>query len=231
MKIIAIIPARSGSKGFPGKNIANFMGKPLISWPIKAAQNSKYISDVYITTDSKIIAEIAKKYGAKVPWIRPNELASDNSLRSDVILHALDNLPTCDYFVYLEPTSPLTDGEDIDKAIDKLLSVESAESCVTVTEFFQYHPSYCVKKDNIGFITPWVLKTFKDVPINRQELDPAYFFDGSLYVSKSESFKNKKEFYHDRTVAIELDFYKHLEIDTESDIELTESAYRKNNEI
>ena len=230
MNIIAIIPARGGSKGFPGKNIASFMGEPLISWPIKAALSSEYISDVFVTTDSKEIGDIAVSYGAKVPWLRPEYLALDESVRSDVILHALDNLPACDMFVYLEPTSPLTDGSDIDKAILALISNDQAESCVTVTEMFQYHPSYCVRKNKDGYISPWVLKSFEEVPINRQDLESAYFFDGSLYVSLSKSFKLRKEFYHERTIAIELDFYKHLEIDVKSDIELAEKAYKENYE-
>lgn len=227
MKIIAIIPARGGSKGFPGKNIANFMEKPLISWPINAALSSEYISDVYVSTDAIEIAEVAKKYGAKVPWLRPEHLASDDSLRSEAIIHALDNLPDCDIFVYLEPTSPLTDSLDIDKAISTLIKNERAESCVTVTEMFQYHPSYCVRKDSKDFITPWHLKTFEDVPINRQLLEPAYFFDGSLYISYSKSFKTRKEFYHDRTIAIELDSYKHIEIDDIKDLKIAEEAYEQ----
>lgn len=230
MKIIAIIPAREGSKGFPGKNIASFMGEPLVSWPIKAALSSKYISDVFVTTDSKDIGDIAISYGAKVPWLRPEYLALDESVRSDAILHALDNLPACDMFVYLEPTSPLTDGSDIDKAILALMSNDTAESCVTVTEMFQYHPSYCVHKDKDGFISPWTLESFDEVPLNRQALEPAYFFDGSLYVSLAQSFKIRKEFYHERTIAVELDFYKHIEIDLESDLDLAEKAYKENYE-
>ncbi len=230
MNIIAIIPARAGSKGFPGKNIANFIGEPLISWPIKAALSSKYISDVFVTTDSREIADVALSQGAKVPWLRPENLALDESVRSEVILHALDNLPECDMFVYLEPTSPLTEGKDIDQAILTLISNEEAESCVTVTEMFQYHPSYCVRKGESGFISPWSLKTFDDVPINRQALEPAYFFDGSLYVSYTRSFRSRKEFYHERTIAIELDSYKHIEIDAASDLELAENIYKDNHE-
>lgn len=229
MKIIAIIPARGGSKGFPGKNIASFMGEPLISWPIKAALSSELVSDVYVSTDSIEISKIAKQFGANVPWLRPANLALDDSLRSDAIIHALDNLPDCDIFVYLEPTSPLTEASDIDRAIMSLINNKQAESCVTVTEMFQYHPSYCVRKDDGDFITPWHLDSFNDVPINRQSLEPAYFFDGSLYISYSKAFKNKKEFYHDKTIAIELESYKHIEIDDIADLKSAEEAYEHKN--
>lgn len=219
MNIIAIIPARSGSKGIPNKNILEINGKPLLSYPIVAAKKSKYIKKVFLTTDSQEYASIGKSFGAEVPWIRPSNLASDDAVRSDVILHALENLPHSDIFVYLEPTSPLTTANDIDHAIEHLLNHEYAKSCVSVAESFQHHPAYCIRFNSQELIAPYALKSFKQVPINRQELDKAYFFDGSLYISYTETFFQEKEFYHEKTSAVILGKDKELEIDTLEDIE------------
>ena len=118
--ILAIVPARKGSKGLPNKNIKLINNIPLIGYPIIAAKNSKYIDKVLFTSDSKKYCKIAKKYGAEVPFLRPSELSTDTSLRSDVIIHAINYMESnsgikFDILIYLEPTSPLTNESDIDR--------------------------------------------------------------------------------------------------------------------
>ena len=122
-KILAMIPARSGSKGIIGKNIKKIGGKPLIAWPIEAAKSSKYIDKIIVSTDSDEIASVALKYGAEIPYLRPTDLAQDKSTTYSVIKNILSYYKKLneiyDYFVLLEPTSPLTTPKDVDEAMFK----------------------------------------------------------------------------------------------------------------
>ena len=116
MKAVAIIPARAGSKGLPGKNRRYLQDKHLLGWPIDAALNSRYIDTVYVSTEDRVLATFAESYGATVIH-RPDELATDEASSASVILHALAWVKS-KYFVFLEPTSPLTEASDIDAALE-----------------------------------------------------------------------------------------------------------------
>lgn len=225
--VLALVPARSGSKGFPGKNTAQFHDRPLIAWPIKAALASSYVDDVIVSTDSEEIAEIARHYGARVPWLRPAELAQDHSVRSDVIVHALESEAPHDLLVYLEPTSPLTAAADIDICLRSLVENRAAKSCVTICKKLEFHPEYCVSSNSDGLLRPFLKKSFRDLPINRQQLSDSYFFDGSVYVSWVDSFLEYGEFYHDFTLGVELEPYKAIEIDEEEDLLIADTLRRK----
>ena len=135
-EVLAIIPARGGSKRLPGKNIKDLNGKPLIAWTIDAALRSKYIDKSVVSTDDEIIAEISQKYGAEVPFIRPKELATDTASSIDVILHAINFYKTkgepFEYVILLQPTSPLRTTEDIDHAFEMLN--EETKAIVSVCE-------------------------------------------------------------------------------------------------
>src|SRR3989339_1726633 len=140
--IIAIIPARAGSKGLPGKNIRLLLGKPLISWTIEHALSSKYIDKVIVSTDDRKIAEISRKCGAAVPFIRPAKLATDKAKGIDVILHAVrwfeKKRNKFDLIMLLQPTSPLRTAGDIEAAIE-LLFEKKAGAVVSVCET-EHHP-------------------------------------------------------------------------------------------
>ena len=131
-KILAVIPARGGSKGVPRKNIRPAGGKPLIAWMIAAAKGSGYIDRLILSSDDTEIIETAKKFNCDVPFIRPAELARDDSSASDVILHALENIPGFDYVMLLQPTSPLTQSRDIDNCIASCISSQ-VPAAVSVT--------------------------------------------------------------------------------------------------
>ena len=136
-KTLALIPARGGSKGLPGKNIMPLAGKPVIAWSIEQALNSRCIDKVLVSTDSREIASIARKYGAEVPFLRPKALAADTSSTFDVISHAVDFLrkqgEEFDYIALVEPTSPLRANADLDRAIKSLIDHEDkADSLVSV---------------------------------------------------------------------------------------------------
>ena len=144
MEIIALIPARGGSKGIPKKNIKNLRGKPLISYSIGSAKKTKYINKVVVSTEDKEIAEISREYDAEIIE-RPEELAEDESSTIDTILHALEVLRAENYnpdiIILLQPTSPLRNAEDIDSAIELFLNSD-CESVVSVCEV-EHPPHWC----------------------------------------------------------------------------------------
>ena len=133
--ILAIIPARGGSKGLKDKNIVNFCGKPLIYWTIKAAQNSKYIDKIVVSTDSRKIKRVAEKYNVKIPELRPKKYATNTATTHCVIKHEIKKLEKenylPDFIVTLQPTSPLRNFKHIDEAIAKMLKNKDADSLVS----------------------------------------------------------------------------------------------------
>src|SRR5690606_5666092 len=135
MKSVAIIPARGGSKGIPGKNIQIICGKPLIQWMIEAAQKAELVDNVYVTTDSPMIAQVAVDCGAEVIK-RPSSLATDTSPSEASIIHAIESGARGDVTVFLQCTSPLTLPEDIDGCIRKI--IRGWDSCFTATPFHHY---------------------------------------------------------------------------------------------
>jgi len=136
-RILAIIPARGGSKRLPRKNILDLAGKPLIAWSIEAALSSKYIDRVIVSTDDEEIAGISRKYGADLPFMRPNKLATDESSSVNVVLHAINMLKEkgegYEYIILLQPTSPLRTKKHIDDVIE-LLIAKKAECIVSICE-------------------------------------------------------------------------------------------------
>lgn len=219
-KILAIIPARSGSKGLKDKNIIELNGIPLLAYPIIEASKSKYVNDIILSTDSQKYADIGIKYGARVPSLRPKNLSTDKAVRSDVISHVIKNNPEFDIIVYLEPTSPLTTCLDIDLAIESLLKNQKARSIVSISESPTHHPEYAVIIEDNDLIKPLLKNSFSEIKINRQDLDKVYFFDGSLYISYTDTFIKEKEFYHKQTMGLILDESKAVEIDNEFDLKI-----------
>lgn len=217
-KVLAIVPARAGSKGLPGKNIRILNGKPLLAWPIEAANSSLYIDKVVVSTDSCEYAELARVWGAEVPVLRPPELATDNSPSSAFVVHMLDVLSAkgedYDYIVLLEPTSPLTEAHDIDAAIQSLNDRrEAADSLVGVTELVVNHPDFVVRKNEGGVIAPYAAVDFTKLP-RRQDIEPLFALDGSIYISSVDSFRKKLSFCHDRTLGHLMPSYKAHEVDS-----------------
>ncbi|HBF76227.1 MAG TPA: acylneuraminate cytidylyltransferase family protein, partial [Clostridiaceae bacterium] len=179
-KILALIPARGGSKQIINKNIKLLCGKPLISYTIEAALASDYIDDVVISTDSDLIAEISLKYGGQVPFMRPKELAGDESKTIDVAIHAINALikmgRNYDYLVLLQPTSPLRTKDDIDSAI-KIIIDGDISSLVSVREVKE-NPALMRTIENNK------LKNIMDFngSLRRQDLPKYYIFNGAIYI-------------------------------------------------
>lgn len=224
-KVLCLITARGGSKGLPGKNVREMCGKPLIAWSIERAQKSIFIDRVVVSTDDPEIAEEAIKYGACVPFMRPDPLASDEAKSIDVILHALNVMEgrgdRYDLLVLLEPTSPLREVTDIDGAIKLLVSDDNVGSVVGVARAEAGHPSYLYSISN-GLLQP--LANAHPNGVRRQDLTGEYFFlEGSVYVSTVAKLNECRGFYHDNTAPWIVERYKAVEIDEMTDFVIAEA--------
>lgn len=211
----------------PGKNIIVINGKPLIAWSIDCALKSKFIDTVIVSTDSKKIASVSKKYKADVPFLRPKKLSTDKASSIDVIFHCMDWLEQkkkyYDLIVLLEPTSPLRDTKDIDKAIELLFKEKKAESIVGVSKVESAHPDFLVKLEK-NFLRPYKENKFKT--IRRQDISDLYFFEGSLYISYVESLKKHKTFYHKNTLSYIVPKWKSFELDDITDFYIIEALLK-----
>jgi len=213
--VLGIIPARGGSKGLPGKNIRNLAGKPLIAWTIERALSSRHFDTVIVNTDDRDIADIAEKYGAEVPFMRPEELADDRTPMIDVIRHTVEYYRNInisfDYIALLEPTSPLRKPDDIDQAITQLIDREDeADSLVSVGEVHLEHPSI-MKIINEGKLMPYELGA--GIVTRRQELDRVYFPYGVIYLTKTEKLVERGTFYTESTIPYFIERWQNYEVD------------------
>jgi CMP-N,N'-diacetyllegionaminic acid synthase len=217
MKTLALITARGGSKGIPGKNIKPLAGKPLITWTIEAALSSCLRDSVVVSTDDVRIAEVAQQAGALVPFMRPAALASDTAPAVDVVLHALQQLPQFDSVLLLQPTSPLRSSEDIDACL-ALARERCAPSVVSVCES-STHPAwtYWLSEDNR--LDPVLREPLRS---RRQDLPPAYSVNGALYFAHADWLKHRRRLIADETVAYEMPAERSIDIDTMLDWRLAE---------
>ena len=175
-KILGIIPARGGSKGIPRKNIRSIAGKPLIAWTIEAALASS-LTSVIVSTDDAEIAQLSIQYGAQVPFLRPRDLALDETPGLSVLMHAIDQLQGLDAVLLLQPTSPLRSVADIDACIDIMVN-SSVPSVVSVVES-RAHPSWMYKLGGSNSLMP----VEKDSVHRRQDLPPVFLLNGAIYLS------------------------------------------------
>ena len=223
-KIIAIIPARGGSKGIPRKNIRLLAGKPLIAYSIESALKSKYIDKVIVSTEDEEIAEISKLYGADVIK-RPINLAGDDILTIDVIFHVLDSLENKKYnpdvVVLLQPTSPLRNTKDIDEAV-KLFLENNCESLVSVCEMKHIYWSFRIQGKYLEslFGEDYLKK-------RRQDLDRIYIPNGAIYISTPKILHKYKSFYCKKMIPYIMPIEKSIDIDNEMDLEFAEFLLRK----
>lgn len=218
---VCIIPARGGSKGIPNKNIIDCAGHPLIYYSINAAIKSRIFSKIIVSTDSEEIAEISKKYGALVPFLRPEELATDGSLVEDTMVHALkyleNNDKKYDYVCLVQPTSPLLASEDVRNVKSTLFSKE-ADMIVSVGE----------SPINIRWARPLPedlsMKRFdRNVcGTNKQLFKNTYYLNGAIYMGKWEIFYEKKNYYQQKTYAYVMSYEKSIDIDNYSDLKMVE---------
>lgn len=217
-KVLALIPARGGSKGVPRKNVRMLGGKPLIAWTIEAAIQSKYIDRVMLSSEDEEIIEVAKKWGCDVPFVRPKELAQDDTPSMEVILHAIEQVKGYDYIVLLQPTSPFRTTEDIDKCIEKCVE-NNQESCVSIVEVSQ-NPYWMYNRMDNGKIVP-LLKNEKDV-YRRQDLPKVFILNGAIYISKIDWLQKTKNLLDNNTIGYEMNLENSLDIDVPLDFRFAE---------
>ena len=197
MKILAIIPARGGSKGVPGKNIKLLGEKPLLQYSAEAAKAASRICDTIISTDSKEIAVVAEKCGIEVPFIRPAALATDTASSIDVVVHAIEFLALqqryYDAVCLLQPTSPFRSAGFVDKAILKFEQM-NADTLISVLPVpHEYNPHWVFESEKHGEL--FIATGEKEIIKNRQDLPEAFIRDGSIYITRISVIKEKHSYY------------------------------------
>lgn len=225
--IVAVITARGQSKGIPGKNIRPLAGKPLIAWTIEAARASKLLTQIIVSTDDNRIAAVAREYGAEVPFMRPVELAADDTPHIDVILHAISWLERhavlpIDYLMLLQPTSPFRTTDDIDAAI-QLAAAKQAVAVVSVCEVDR-HP-YLMKR----VLENGTMEDMFDADIaylRRQALPICYSLNGAIYLNRPDVLRSEKVFYPKGTYAYIMPPERSFDIDTFWDLHVAELIMR-----
>jgi CMP-N,N'-diacetyllegionaminic acid synthase len=213
LKILAVIPARGGSKGIPRKNIRTLAGKPLIAWTIEAALQVKRINRVIISTEDAQIAAVATKFGAEVPFMRPLELTEDDTPGIAPVLHAIQQIPDHNWILLLQPTSPLRSVEDI-QGIIQLCEDEGAPSAVSVTEVSK-HPLWMFRRDDqkrLHSLIPNGLEVLR-----RQDLPSYYALNGALYLARTDWLIENQRFLGPETLGYVMPGERSVDIDTPVD--------------
>jgi CMP-N-acetylneuraminic acid synthetase len=229
MRILAIIPARGGSKGVPGKNIKLLGGQPLLVYTSEIALQSNYLTEVMVSTDDEKIIEVAQNLGLKVPFTRPQELAQDRTPTIDVIIHALEWYQkegiVFDAVCLLQATSPFRTVAFLDQAITKFTE-SGCDSLVSVQKVpHEYNPHWTFEVNAAGNLK--IATGEPEIIPRRQELPEAYHRDGSIYLTKTRVLLNKKSLYGNSIAYIESPAASYVNIDTMADWEKAEILLKK----
>ncbi|RHX90880.1 cytidylyltransferase domain-containing protein [Leptospira stimsonii] len=219
--VLGLITARGGSKGVPGKNIRTLSGKPLIAWTIESAKESKYLDRLILSTDDEAIISVAVRFSCETPFIRDEHLASDSASSLEVVVDALEKCPGYDWIVLLQPTSPFRSASDIDNALELCIE-KKTNACVSVSEA-EESPYWMFNLENSK------LRPVIDLPIakRRQDLPKVYSLNGAIYISRVDTFLQRRAFLHGDTVAYEMPQRRSIDIDTEADFEFAEYLLQK----
>ncbi|MCB0847293.1 MAG: acylneuraminate cytidylyltransferase family protein [Bacteroidetes bacterium] len=229
MRILGIIPARGGSKGVIKKNIKLLGNKPLIGYTIDAARESQKLTRTIVSTDDPEIASVAKSLGAEVPFMRPDDLATDSAKSMPVIHHALEFMEKeegekYDAVLMLQPTTPFRTGKDIDQAIE-LLGSTGADSVISVVDVEGHHPARMKYLKNGRLIDPDFCEEYENQP--RQELQPMYLRNGAIYLTRRETIMNHS-FKGNHCQALIMETRRSVNIDTELDFLMADFLLSKN---
>jgi CMP-N,N'-diacetyllegionaminic acid synthase len=226
-KTLGIIPARGGSKGLPQKNILEIAGKPLIWWTIRTAMSSSLLADFMISTEDEKIKMISEEAGGKVPFLRPAELADDNSSSSDVVLNCIQYYESQNIFfdsvALLEPTSPLRKKDDIDRALELFYdNYENADGIVSVGKIHLENPAGA-KYVSYNRLFP----VFNENKISRRQDYPDYYFPyGVLYIIKTSVLKKTRSFYTGNIMPYFIERWQNYELDDICDFHVIEAIMK-----
>lgn len=227
MKNIAIIPARSGSKGLKDKNIRLLNGKPMLAYSIEAAIKSRVFDCVYVSTDSEIYADIGRKYGAEIPFLRSEQLSTDTAKSWDVVLDALfryENLgKQFDMVTLLQPTSPLRDAEEIRNAYEEYKD-KKAKAVVSVCEM-EHSPLWSNTLPESLSMDQFVKPRDNQA---RQSLQTYYRINGAIYMVDVMFLKQDKNIYRQGCFAYIMDGKKSIDIDAQMDFDMAEMLMKRN---
>jgi CMP-N,N'-diacetyllegionaminic acid synthase len=234
MKVLGLITARGGSKGVPRKNIRILNGKPLLAYTAETALRTQTLRRIILSTEDEEIAEVGRNCGIDVPFMRPNELAQDNTPSFSVVRHALSTLEETgerfDAVCLLQPTNPLRRAEDIDNCV-RLLIESNADSVVSVLPVpHEYNPHWVFWKNENNLMS---LATGAAEPTTRrQDLPPAFHRDGSVYVTRRDTILEKKSLYGENVKGYEIEAKFSANIDTEADWQKVEDRlYRQQKSV
>ena len=225
MKILGLIPARGGSKGVPNKNIKLLGGKPLINYTIEVGLACAEITKLVVSTDSPEIAKISKAAGAEVPFFRPAELATDTSPSIDTVIHAVEFFKKegnqFDAVCLLQPTSPFRTAENVQKAISIFIE-KDADSLISVRKVpHQFNPHWIFEPNTDNDFLK-IVTGESEIITRRQELPPAYYRDGSIYLVKTKVLLKKRSLYGERIAFSLSENEVFVNIDTMEDWEAAE---------
>jgi len=223
MSLLAVIPARGGSKGIPRKNIKELCGKPLIAWTIEAAKNISKIDRLILSTDDEEIAAIGRKLGVDVPFLRPQELAADDTPAILTALQILELLPEFDELLWLQPTSPLRTVEDINQVIEISYRINAAS--VASVSPVKENPNWVYQLNEQQILTRWIEEPLR---LSRQELQQAYVLNGAIYWAQVEWLKQKRAFVSGETQGYVMPVERSIDLDTPLDWEWVEFLMSRN---
>ncbi len=223
-RILAMIPARGGSKGVHRKNLACICGKPLIAWSIDEALKSRYIDRLILSSEDAEIIQIASELGCDVPFVRPNSLAQDDTPMIEVVSHALSILGEgFSYLVLLQPTSPLRNAQDIDTCIQHCLA-SNAKACISMTEASK-SPFWMYSVSETGYLVPFMDNDKQYT--RRQDIPKAFIPNGAVYVSEIDFLRERSAFITDQTKAYIMPAERSFDIDSRLDMEICEFLLSK----
>jgi len=224
MKVLAIVPARCGSKGFPNKNIMKISDTTLLELAVNIGVKSNYIDDVYVSTDCIEYEKIALKAGAKSLGLRPAKLATDSSKSIDVVIDLLQSIQEeYKYVVLLQPTSPLREPDDI-KCMIELMQEKDVDASVSISRLEEPHPYKLKSITHDGYVESFMKGKTSEVP--RQSLPKVYALNGAIYISKTEVILREKTFLPKKTLPYIIE--ENINIDTEIDFLLLKTMYENN---
>jgi len=218
MRFVGLIPARGGSQGIPGKNIAPCAGRPLLAWTCEAALASRRLSRTILSTDAEEIAAVGRRCGVEVPFLRTAALAADETPAVDVMRHALEHVEA-DAIVLLQPTSPLRAAKHIDEAIG-VFEAGKADTVVSVVEVpHRFHPRSVMKEEQDSRLVPY---QGSDTVTRRQELAPLWARNGPAVLVVSARLVREGKLYGGRTLGYRMGARESLDIDTPEDLRMAE---------
>jgi CMP-N-acetylneuraminic acid synthetase len=224
MRLLAVIPARGGSKGLPGKNVAPLGGKPLIAWTVEAARGARSVARTIVSTDDDAIAAAARAAGAEVPFRRPAVLSGDTATTLDVVLHALDACPGFTHVAVLQPTSPLRRAAHVDGAV-AAMQAAGADSVVSLCPVSE-PPWWMYTLGEAGRMQPLLPAA---TATRRQDLPPVYILNGAIYVTEVARLRACRAFVDAATIGYPMEERDSVDIDTAADLE--EARRRLNEDI